>query len=383
MMASREHDIVLLGATGFTGALTAAALARRAPDGLRIALAGRDRAKLAAVAAAAPGAMFSLLEADVTDAAAIAALAASTRVLVTTVGPYTLHGEPVVAACAAAGTDYLDLTGEPEFVDRMYLAHHERARETGARLVHSAGFDSIPHDLGVQFTVQQLPDDVPIDVRGYLRASGRISGGTLASTLTGLSRVRETVSAAHDRRAVEPRAPLGRRVRVRARPHRAGGAWALPLPTIDPFVVARSARALTAYGPDFTYGHYAAVRRLPIAAASALAVPAVVAAAQVGPLRRALLRRLPSGAGPSAAQRDRSWFEVRFVARAAGRRVETEVTGGDPGYTETSKMLAEAALCLAVDPVPPTAGQVTTAMAMGPLLRARLEDVGIRFRVRS
>src|SRR5690606_7820810 len=146
----RSHDVVLLGATGFTGSLTAAELALRAPEGLRLALAGRNRDKLARVverlAPKAPRlADAELLNADVTDPGWRRELAEWTRVLVTTVGPYALHGEPVVAACAAAGTDYVDLTGEPEFIDRMYLAHHRKAVQTGARLVHACGFDSIPH----------------------------------------------------------------------------------------------------------------------------------------------------------------------------------------------------------------------------------------------
>jgi short subunit dehydrogenase-like uncharacterized protein len=380
------YDVALLGATGFTGALTAAELASRAPEGLRLAFAGRDRARLEAVrdriAATVPAAAdAALVSADVTDEASLHALAAATRVLVTTVGPYALHGAPVVAACAAQGTDYLDLTGEPEFVDRMYVAHHEQARQTGARLVHAAGFDSVPHDLGAQFTVEHLPADVPVRIRAYVRAGGRISGGTLASALNGMARVGEARSAARARGAVEPRDPVGRRVALERVPHRDAGFWALPLPTIDPQVVARSARALTRYGPDFTYGHYAAVRRLPIAVGGVLGIGALAAAAQPAPLRRAILGRLPSGAGPTAQQRDRAWFSVRFVGEGGGRRVVCEVSGGDPGYTETSRMLALAALCLASDPLPSTAGQVTTAMAMGPALRRRLDAAGIPFRV--
>jgi short subunit dehydrogenase-like uncharacterized protein len=384
--ADRPYDVVVLGATGFTGALTAAAVAERAPGGLRWAVAGRNPGKLDAVrarlvadhpGAPAPGTVV----ADVDDPASLRALAESTRVLTTTVGPYVEHGAGVVAACAAAGTDYLDLTGEPEFVDRMYVAHHAEAQASGARLVHACGFDSIPHDLGAQFTVEQLPEGVPLDVRGYVRVGGRPSGGTFASAMTGFSRPRQNVEAARARKRVEPRSPDGRAVHLHAAPHRALGAWAIPLPTIDPQVVARSARALERYGPDFTYGHYAAVERLAIAVGGVAGVTALVAAAQIPPLRKALMSKLPAGQGPSDAQMDAGWFSVRFVGEGGGRRVVTEVTGGDPGYRETSRMLAEATLCLALDELPATAGQVTTAQAMGPALRARLERSGIGFRV--
>ena len=385
-LADRPYDLVLLGATGFTGALTADEVARRGPQEMRWALAGRNREKLEAardkVAAAAPGTPApDLVEADVGDAASIRSLAESTTAVITTVGPYVTYGEPLVAACAEAGTHYTDLTGEPEFVDRMYLAHHARAVETGARLVHACGFDSIPHDLGVQFTVEQLPEDVPITVRGYVRAGGRPSGGTFASALTGFSRARQNVQAHRDRKRAEPRPP-DRRVRLDAgKPHRALGYWALPLPTIDPQVVGRSARALDRYGPDFSYGHFAAVKRLPIAVGGVAGVATLFGLAQIPPARNALMKRLPAGDGPSPEQIAGGWFKVTFVGEGGGRRVQTVVRGGDPGYGDTSKMLAEAGLCLAFDDLPETAGQVTTAQAMGAALRERVQRDALEFAV--
>lgn len=384
--SERDYDLVLFGATGFTGRLTAQYLARHAPDGCRWALAGRNRAKLEQVGEELVGLDPSLTElpllvADVTDAASLRSVAERTRVVATTVGPYLEHGEPLVAACAQAGTDYADLTGEPEFVDRMYLAHHTRAVETGARLVHACGFDSVPHDLGVYFTMQQLPAGAPVRIRGLVRSNATFSGGTLASALTAMSRGRQMKQAAAARREVEPR-PAGRRARSTSRPpHRdpVTGFWLVPLPTIDPLVVRRSAAALDSYGPDFEYSHYAAVRRLPVVVAGVAGVGALAAAAQVGPLRRQLMRRVPRGEGPSAERRARSRFSVDFVAEAAGRTVRTRVSGGDPGYDETAKMLAESALSLAFDDNPATAGQVTTAAAIGDALLERLQKAGLRF----
>jgi short subunit dehydrogenase-like uncharacterized protein len=378
----REHDIVLLGATGFTGALTAQQLARHADDATRWAIAGRNRGKLE-VLRESLGVDVPLLHADVTDEGSLRDLAASTRVVTTTVGPYVRYGAPLVAACAREGTDYTDLTGEPEFVDRMYVDHHEEAQRTGARLVHACGFDSIPHDLGVLFTVHQLPEGVPLSVRGFVRASGATSGGTLHSAMAAFSRPRQNLEASKARRRVEERCGP-RRVRgVTRGPLREDslGAWAIPLPTIDPQIILRSARALERYGPDFTYGHFAAVKRLPVAAAGVAGVGALFALAQVPPARRLVLGRLQPGDGPSEARRAKGWFKVRFVGEGGGRRVVTEVSGGDPGYGDTAKMLARAALCLAHDDLPPTAGQVTTAQAMGDALTARVEAAGIRFDV--
>ncbi len=384
----RQYDIVVLGATGFTGKLTAAYLAEHAPEGLRWALAGRTRSKLEAVreelARTTPAAAdLDLLVADVTDPASLRKLAEATGSVVTTVGPYLLHGEPLVRACAEAGTDYLDLTGEPEFVDRMYVEHHATAEKSGARLVHACGFDSIPHDLGAFHAVQQLPDDAPISLRGVARAKGTFSGGTFASALTAMSRGKQMKQASRERRSMEAR-PEGRRSRPSgATPHRDGdlGLWLLPMPTIDPLVVARSGAALESYGPDFRYGHFAGIERLPVAVGGAAGVAGLAAAAQVGPLRRLLMSKVPQGEGPSQSRRDKSWFTVDFLGEAGGQRVHTQVTGGDPGYTETAKMLAEAALSLAFDDNPTTAGQVTTAVAMGDHLLARLQAAGITFEV--
>ncbi|MGR8007183.1 saccharopine dehydrogenase family protein [Streptomyces hypolithicus] len=386
--ARRPYDIVLFGATGFVGVLTAEYLAAHAPAGCRWAVAGRSRAKLERLrehltAVNPECATLPLIEADADDAGSLRALAESTRVLATTVGPYIWYGEGLVAACAEAGTDYADLTGEAEFVDRMYVGYDTRARETGARIVHACGFDSIPHDLGVYFTVQQLPQDVPLSVDGFVRSNAMFSGGTLASAVTAFGRGPQILRAARERRLHEPRL-VGRRARAPfGAPRRSAetASWALPLGTVDPQVVARSAAALERYGPDFRYRHYAAVKRLPFAVGGVAAVGAAFALSQIPAARTWLMDRYAAGSGPDAERRARSWFRVRFVGEGGGRRVFTEVSGGDPGYDETAKMLAESVLCLAFDELPPTSGQVTTAVAMGDALLERLVAAGIRFRL--
>ncbi|MFT3862862.1 MAG: saccharopine dehydrogenase NADP-binding domain-containing protein [Solirubrobacterales bacterium] len=388
MPGEREYDLVLFGATGFTGGLTADYLAADAPTGLRWALAGRNRAKLEAVAArlaattpeAAPPA---LLVADAADAAALAKIAAQARVVITTVGPYALYGAPLVAACAAAGTDYVDLTGEPEFVDRMYLEHHAEAERTGARLVHCCGFDSVPHDLGAYFAVQQLPEGVPLKVDGYVRTNARFSGGTYHSAVNGFARGRQTLDAARRRKAAEPR-PVGRAIHsspARIRHDEALGGWTVPLPTIDGAIIRRSAAAVDRYGPDFTYGHHLVARHLATVAGIAAGVGAVAVLAPIPPARKLLLKAKSPGEGPDEATRAGSWFKIRFVGEGGGRRVVTEVSGGDPGYSETSKILAECGLCLAFDDLPERAGQLTTVASMGDMLLTRLQNAGIAFRV--
>jgi short subunit dehydrogenase-like uncharacterized protein len=388
--SERRYDLALFGATGFTGGLTARYLATNGPADLRWALVGRNRGKLEAVKASlepllgAGVAAPDLLVADASEAAALSKVAEAAKVVVTTVGPYALYGEPLVAACATAGTDYVDLTGEPEFVDRMWLGYHGRARESGARLVHCCGFDSIPHDLGAYFTVKQLPEGVPLTVNGYVRMGGEFSGGTFASAINGFGRARQTVSAARQRRQAE-RQPLDRKIHsAPARPRRDStlGGWVVPLPTIDGSIVRRSAAALERYGPDFSYGHNAVAKHVSSVAATAGGVGAAFVLAQLPPTRKLLLKASRSpGEGPSEEVRAKSWFKITFVGEGGGERVVTEVSGGDPGYGETSKMLAESGLCLAFDELPETAGQVTTAAAMGDALQSRLQAAGIGFQV--
>jgi short subunit dehydrogenase-like uncharacterized protein len=387
-MADRRFDIVLFGATGFTGGLTAEYLAANAPADTRWALAGRNMSKLEDVrrrlAATHPkAAELELLLADAGDADSVRAIAEATKVVITTVGPYIHYGEPLVAACAAAGIDYVDLTGEPEFVDAMWLAHDDAARKSGARIIHSCGFDSIPCDLGVLYTVEQLPEGVPIRIEGFVQAGGTFSGGTYHSAINAFARVRQSLQVAKQRRQREPR-PQGRRVHGAAgKPHRNAvvGGWVVPLPTIDPQNVLRSAANLERYGPDFTYSHYLVTKRLPTTVGLALGAGSAVALAQLPPTRKLMLKIKDPGEGPTPEQRAKAWFRVRFAGEGGGKRVLTEVSGGDPGYGETSKMLAESALCLAHDELPETAGQVTTAVAMGDALIDRLTSAGITFRV--
>jgi short subunit dehydrogenase-like uncharacterized protein len=383
----RDLDLVLFGATGFTGGLTADYLAEHGPAGLRWALAGRNRAKLEAVRDRLGLADLELVVVDAGDQAALADVVRRAKVAITTVGPYQQLGGPLVAACAETGTDYVDLTGEPEFVDVTYVEQHHVAEKSGARIVHACGFDSIPHDLGAYFTVQELGGgriDAPVTMRGVARSNGTFSGGTFHSAMGAFSRAKQMTAAAKARRRAQGKPADGRRSRaVAGKPHRDRtlGYWLVPLPTIDPQVVARSGAALTAYGPDFRYSHYAGTKTLRYAAGGMAGAGLIGVVAQVPPLRSFLLGKVPQGQGPDEARRAKTWFTVDFVAESDGRSIHTRVSGGDPGYTETAKMLAESALCLAFDDNPPTAGSVTTAQAMGDNLLARLRAQGISFEV--
>jgi short subunit dehydrogenase-like uncharacterized protein len=392
----RRFDLVLYGATGFTGGLVADYLARTCGEmPLRWALAGRSPDKLQAVRdrlpvpgdkAQAP----DLIAADSGDPGSLARLAEQTRVVITTVGPYIRYGEPLVRACAEAGTDYVDLAGEPVFVDAMIERYHTLAERNGARIVHACGFDSVPHDLGAYFTLQALHARMnetqrrtaPVTIEAFVRTRGSVSGGTWQSALEIMSSLRE--HRAERRRRAAARANGDRRAeQIEARPaYRAElGFWAVPMPTIDPEVVVRSAELMPEYGPDFHYGHFMALKHGAQVAGLMAGVGTVFALAQLPPTRSLLSRLRPSGAGPDEQTRRNSYFRVIFHGSAAGQRVSCEVRGGDPGYGETAKMLAESALSLAFDRarLPARSGVLTPAAAMAEPLIERLQRAGITF----
>lgn len=381
----RTHDLVVFGATGFTGGLVARYLADRLRGTeVRWAIAGRSRSKLEAVLAAIhekdAGAKVAVIEASSDDRASLDRLAASTRVVLTTVGPYARLGVPLVEACVDAGTDCVDITGEPEFVNGLLDRVDAKARSRGVRIVNCCGFDSVPHDLGALFTMRQLGAEEPVELEGLVQASGGISGGTWHSTVNALSRPRASMRAPRLRLASVRRVG-GLRRGLHRDPR--GGAWLVPLPTIDPAIVLRSARAIDAYGPDFRYGHYARVKSSLTIAAGAVAIGAVALLAQLPPTRALLLRWKSPGEGPSEEVRTNGWFRVTFLAKTPTRSIVTRVSGGEPGYAETSKMVAECALCLVQDhaKLPHRSGVLTPAMAFEDRLVERLVERGLRFEV--
>ena len=378
---TREHDVVVFGATGYTGALVTDYLAATKP-GIRWAIAGRDPQKLferSQELAAKAQIEVPHIVASSDDPTSLARMAGSARVVLTTVGPYVKLGEPVVAACVAAGTDYVDVTGEPAFVANVIEQHEAAAKAAGVRLVPCSGFDSVPHDLGVFFAMDALQPSGPVEVEAFVHASGGFSGGTWQSALGAFASLRDG-----ERRIPHP-AAAGRRVapkplRPRFEPEVSG--WILPMPSVDPQIVLRSAGLLDLYGPDFTYGHYVRVGSLGKAVGLAAGLGTAIGLAQVGPARALLERLKRPGEGPSAAARERSFFRVTIVARSAGEKLIAKVSGGD-AYAETAKMAAESAILLATgrSSLPPLSGVLTPAAAFGKQLIERLDARGIRFEI--
>ncbi len=406
MGGSREFDLVLFGATSFVGRLTAEYLARAAPPQVRVALAGRSTERLTQLQASLEGAAatWPLILADTRDERSINELAARTRTVLTTVGPYRQYGIPLVHACAAAGTHYGDLTGEVIFMREAIDRFDTVAAASGARIVHSCGFDSIPSDLGVLLLHQAAEldgsgqlEDTTLVVRAM---KGGASGGTIAS-LKGavddarndrqLARLLADPYALSPDRAAEP--DLGQERDPRGPRNDPQLGWVGPfiMGAINTRVVRRTNALFNwAYGRRFRYQEvigFGSGRLAPVqAGALAGGVGALAAGLSIGPTRALLDRVLPSpGDGPSESQRRRGFFRIEIHTRTTGgaRYVCRVAAQGDPGYQATAVMFGESGLSLALDTpqLSSRGGILTPATAIGNPLIDRLRAAGQTFAV--
>jgi len=406
-VSDREHDIVLFGATSFVGRLTAGYLQEAAPPGVRIALAGRSEQRLASLKESLGADGWPVLVADTRDEAALRALARSTRVLATTVGPYRRYGLPVVQACAQAGTHYADLTGETVFMRDSIDRFDALARESGARVVHSCGFDSIPSDIGVLLLHERAVsdgagglEDTELVVRSF---RGGVSGGTFASMRgmiedrrrdPALGRLIDDPYALSPDRAAEPDLGPEKDLAGIERDSLTGG-WVGPfvMAQLNTRVVRRSNALLGwAYGRRMRYrevmGFGDGLLSPVLAAGAAAGFGAMLAGMTWGPSEALLSRVMPSpGEGPGERAREHGFFRIETHTRtAAGRRYVCRIAAqGDPGYKATSVMLGQSALALALDGarLPERAGVLTPATALGDALAERLRAAGHTYEVEA
>ena len=397
-----KHDIVIFGATSFVGQLLCKYMVdRHGVDGKSVswAIAGRNAQNLEAIVEST-GADVPRIVADARDPDAVAGLCASTKLVVSTVGPYALYGSKLIAAVVEAGIDYCDLTGEPQWMRRMIDRYQVRSTETGARIVHACGFDSIPSDLGVWHTqqeaIEQLGEPCVSISMGVKAMRGGASGGTVASMMN----MMEEVSADSSLRQVLSNpyaiAPKGDRTgpdqpNVTLPQYDEGlDSWLAPfvMAGTNTRVVFRTHALLDRpWGDDFTYGEAMMMGEGFGARAKAMSLSGtmglVAGAAALGPMRKMMGRFLPEpGEGPSLATQEQGFFDIRFHGTtASGDEIMTKVTGDlDPGYGSTSKMLGESALTLLKSEI--TGGFWTPATALGDDLISRLiEHAGLTFEV--
>ena len=410
--STREFDIVLYGASGFVGKLTAEYLARAGGDA-RIALAGRSTERLLEVRKTLGDSAQSwpILAADAASPSSLNEMAARTRVVVTTVGPYSRYGMPLVAACAAAGTDYADLTGEAMFIRESIDLYHKQAADTGARIVHCCGFDSIPSDLSVYALYRAARDDGAGELgetNFVMRSfSGGVSGGTVASMVDVMQatssdaelrrELADPYTLSTDRGAepeVGPQPDLPWRRGRQIAPELAGH-WTtgFVMASINTRVVRRS-NALQdwSYGRRFRYSENMSLGSsslAPVTSAVASGVGKAVFALgsryfRLLP-RRLVDRVVPKpGTGPSPAARERGYYRIEtYTTTTSGARYVARMEQqGDPGYKATSVLLGECGLALALDrdKLSDLHGVLTPAAAMGDALLARFGAAGVSLR---
>ena len=394
MKPSSKFDIVVYGASGFTGQLVAEYLASRyAKDSdLKWAMAGRSLDKLATVRDAIGAPVDTpLIAADAGDPASLKAMIDQTRLVLTTVGPYQLYGSELVAACAASGTDYLDLCGEPVWMRQMIDAHEATAKPSGARIVFSCGFDLIPFELGVFFceAAAKKSFGAPVSrVKTRVRdLKGGPSGGTIASmkaNFMAAARDLSLVSMLQDPFVLTPGfegpdQPRGNRPKL----DEDIGSWTAPfgMATINTRNVHRSNMLMGfPYGKDFVYDEMVVTGPGEQGEAEARRLFAASKAERTG-----VVGGPKPGEGPSKEERESGLYDLLFVGIADGRQVRVAVKGDrDPGYGSTSKMISECAVCLLRDTPEVPAGIWTPGAAMGDRLIKRLVDnAGLTFEVEA
>lgn len=402
-MEEANYDLIVFGATSFVGKLLCRYLSQvEETPPLRWAMAGRSQQKLDALRGELGQPDLDILVADAADEAALLALCRSTRLVVSTVGPYALYGETLVKCCASSGTDYCDLTGEAQWIARMIEGYQAQARESGARMVHCCGFDSIPSDLGVLYTQQhalhrlgEYCNEIRMQV---VSAKGGFSGGTVASLMNLIDEVRRDPSL--KKKMIDPYLLSERPATPVRQPYVSGptfdpvsGKWLAPfmMAAINSKIVLRSNALLDyRYREDFRYSEAMATGRGLKGRMSAWTVTGSLAGMMIGggfPPTRWLMNRflLPApGEGPSPKQQEEGYFKLRFYgATPSGQRIATEFYGDrDPGYGATARMLGQAALCLLRDDLNTAGGFWTPASLLGNALLDRLQKhVGIQLRI--
>ena len=403
---SRDFDIVLWGATGFTGRLVADYLVRNYVGGkteLRLALAGRNKEKLEGIANELGVPELPILIGDSFDADSLDQMASKTEVLISTVGPYAKYGAEIVGACVRNGTDYCDLTGETHFVRAMIDAHHEEAQKTGARIVHCCGYDSIPSDLGtlmVQEAFKQRHGKYASQVKmAAVDMKGAFSGGTVASMMNIVDEMKENPALRKvlgDPYALNPKGVRGpdKGDQAGARFDKDLDMWTGPfvMAAINTRVVRRSHALMgQPWGEGFRYsevmGTGKGAKGFSGAAAVAGGMIAFMASLAIPLTRPFVEKRLPSpGEGPNAEARAKGRFKTALMALGDGESLTGIVSDRrDPGYGSTAVMLSEAALCLALQgaELPTEGGILTPATAMGMRLVERLRPAGLTFEVQG
>lgn len=375
----RKYDLVIFGATGFTGKIICSYInSHQDAKDLNWAIAGRNENKLKSILKSLGKAnqQIDFLVVDSFKKESIDGMCKDAVVVVSTVGPYSIYGEYLVESCVKHGTHYLDLTGEPHFVNKVRERFSREAVSSGSIVLNCCGFESIPADIGSYIAVKRLKDK-DAQIENYLLTRGKISGGTWASFLNSLSSKSLMVQS-----NTKPKKKQKKTKKIFF--NRRFKKWALVFPVVDRDIVRKSGRFFD-YGPDFSFRQFILFKSFSSMVAIVLGVMLISFFAKLGFIRDWLGSYIPSGAGPSESERKGHWFKSTFIAKSQNAKVEVEISGGDPGYEETAKFISESALCilLSKDKLVNDRGVLTSMECMGDLLISRLTSSGIKINVKD
>lgn len=369
---TKKYDLVVYGASGFTGQLICEYLYNHKDTlNLNWAIAGRDSTKLKSISDKFSNNQkkIDVICADSFDSDSLNLMTRDTKLVITTVGPYAIYGEKLVASCIENKAHYLDLTGEPHFVNQIKTKYEQKALDNDVMIVHSCGFESIPPDVGVYTALNKL-NEPNSDTTYFFESNGTISGGTWASFINSLSSPQPIGGKSHS----------GNKKRKKIYFEKQFNRWALFFPVIDKLIVMKTAKRFkNIYGDKFLFNEYMLFKSFSKLAFILIGIICVGIISKNQRIKKWLLSLIPSGSGPSKSRREGNWFSAHIISKGNHQSVLTTIKGGDPGYGETSKFISELALCILVDrdKLLNTKGLLSPVEVAGNLLVDRLSNSGI------
>lgn len=368
-MVKDSIDIMVHGATGFTGKLICKYLYNHKDiKNINWAISGRNENKLKLIS---DRYNIDYYIADAFDKKSLDNITLISKTIISVVGPYTIFGKKLVESCVQNKCHYLDLTGEPAFVNYVEKFHSKSSIENNVILMNCCGFESIPPDLGIYYSLKKI-NDKNIAFNSYLSTKGQISGGTWASFINSFSSKKSVIKDKSGIKKDIKKVFYNKELKK----------WALIFPVIDKYIVKKSSKNISLYGDNFSYNEYILFNNFYKIFILIISLIFIGFISKFKFMRRLLLSYIPSGSGPSKEKREKNWFNIKFFGIGKEKKIITTVSGGDPGYGETAKFISEMALCIIInkDKLNAKKGVITPAMCAPDLMIERLKNVGIVFK---
>ena len=367
----KKYDLVIFGATGFTGKLICDYLLNhKETKQINIAVAARNKNKLEKIVNKFQSNKPDMLIVDSFDKESIDMMTQSTKLVLTVVGPYSLYGEYLVESCIKHSTHYLDLTGEPGFVFNIRKKFAERDMQS--LIINACGLESIIPDVGTLYTVNKMKS-INKKITYYLKSNGQISGGTWASLINAMYSGRPIIE--------KQKKSTNHKKNKKIFYNKEFKSWAVLFPVIDKYIVTQTGKNMNNYGDNFLFNEYILLKPLWSVIFLIMGLSCIGLFAKLNIFKKLLLSFKPSGSGPNENQRNKHWFQAIFVGEGQDEQIISKLSGGDPGYGETAKFISEMALCILnqFEQLNKKTGIRTPVECTGDLMISRLKNAGIKF----